>query len=110
MIRWLVFVVHQRHALDPQSTRGCNLRVGIVAECQIKAASARPLSERRRAANEISRLACKFSAAMTADHYRHQAGCRCQLNRLRIVTRRHFRLMSALFEFRDQRAKERHVR
>src|SRR6266852_2532825 len=47
---------------------------------------------------------------MSADDMRSHSRFRGQLDRLRKITRRYFNLISARSEFRNQRAKERHVR
>src|SRR5437667_2901521 len=54
MIRRLMLVIHQRYGLDSQR-RGCgNLRVGIMTDCKIESAIARPLAQSRRAPDQVS--------------------------------------------------------
>ncbi len=77
---------------------------------EIDAAIARPLAQRRRAADQVSSFARDRASTVSANNMRGHPGFGSQLDRLRKVTGRNLNLMSARDKLRNQRAKERHVR
>src|SRR5262245_30013873 len=81
-----------------------------MADGEIESAITRPLAERGGAADKVTGLSPKRSAAVSANDVRHHARLDGQLNRLGIVARRNLNLMTARIEFRNQRVKERYVR
>ena len=85
MIRRLMLVIHQRHGLDSQR-RGCgNLRVGVMTDCEIESAIARPLAQSRRSSDQVSGFGRQSATTVAAvsssavafahgdgDHRRHR--------------------------------------
>ena len=69
MVCRLVFIVHQGNAVQAHPARRHDLRIRIMADGQIKAAFARPLSQRPGALHKIARLAGQVSTAMPANHH-----------------------------------------
>ena len=110
MICRLMLVIHQCHGLDSQR-RGCgNLRVGVMTDCEIESAIARPLAQSRRSSDQVSGFGRQSATTVAADHVCHHSCFGREFDGLRKVASRDLDLMGPRDELRYQGAKKWHVR
>jgi hypothetical protein len=88
MVRRLIFIIHQRDAFQSQGSCGKDLRVGVMADGEIKLSFACPPSKGPGSVDKIAGFGGNRAASMNSNYFNRKLGGICERNGFGKVTSR----------------------
>src|SRR4051794_23180925 len=110
MVRWLMFVIHQRHCPDAQQPCGRNLRVRIMTDRQVEPLLPSPCCQLADAPHQIAALSNEPSPAVNSNMRYFKLGVLRHLKSLSEIARGQQHFVASLFELGYQSSKKRNMR